>query len=161
MTQLSSTASTVFENDSVTLRGWNDLEAFGINCLTGEACAFSQRMLCDVNEHGKALLAEYFGMPGIQLAAPMNSSVHGQPSVGSLMLERTSWRAVARFALFNDGALGCYDPEHGQFIAGIYSAERLAEYERHGIPVTYNVTAGNRQPRVGSRNVHAFTGRAG
>ena len=36
-----------------TIRSWDDLSAFGIVPLTGEACGLSYRLLCDVTAQGK------------------------------------------------------------------------------------------------------------
>ncbi len=38
------------------IHDWNDLRAYGINYLTGEACAVGKRLLCDVNERGRAVV---------------------------------------------------------------------------------------------------------
>lgn len=152
--------------ETVVIHSWSDLRVFGINVLTGEACAYGQRLLCDVNEQGKALLAEFFGMPNIQLAPPMNSRVNEQPSVGSVMLERSAWRALAHFGHFHQGALA-YAEIPSEIpngpIVGIYSENRLQEYERAstGDASTFRLVRNFRssQPRVGSRNVHAMSGR--
>jgi hypothetical protein len=45
----------------ITVRDWNDLRSFGINALTGEACAVGKRLLCDVNDQGRKLLCSIFG----------------------------------------------------------------------------------------------------
>lgn len=43
---------------------WKELEKYGIFMLTGEACAYGMRVLCDVNAQGWRILKQYFGMAG-------------------------------------------------------------------------------------------------
>lgn len=144
---------------SVAIYGIADLVQFGINGLTGEACAYSLRILSDVNEQGKQLLAEFYGMPNIQLADGMNSQVNGEPTVGSFMLARDSFGDLACFAVLRDGALGYREQSDGSILA-IYEQELLNQYLNNGYDVVRNPVFTSNQPRVGSRNVHAFTGRS-
>jgi hypothetical protein len=41
---------------------WRELQKYGIFMLTGESCAYSMRVLCDVNEKGWRILRNYLGM---------------------------------------------------------------------------------------------------
>lgn len=141
------------------------LAQFGINALTGEACAFSLRVLCDVNEDGENLLKDYFGTPGMQLADPWNSTVNGAPSVGSVMLPRSIAMDLATFALFRAGALAVVTTAGGH-TTGIFDKERFADYEKlsaadpvRGFSILRNPQLGSHAPMQGSRNVHAATGR--
>jgi hypothetical protein len=148
---------------SIAIHGLAGLEYFGIKPLTGEACAYSQRVLCDVNESGRALLAEYFGTPDLALASPMNSTVKNEPSVGSIMLTRDSWNGLAKFAVFYTGGLA-YCESGVQGVTGIFSYELLARYEAfatelHGVSLTRNHARTSDSPLVGSRNIHQMTGR--
>lgn len=142
-----------------------DMAQFGINGLTGEACAYGMRTLCDVNEEGKALLAEFFGMPDISLPRNMNSTVDGQPAIGSLMLAHDIVPKLAQFAFFTKGALAVVIMG-GREIHGIFEAERLQQYrdfaeKENGASVTVvtNYALRSAAPMVGSRNVHQATGR--
>ncbi len=82
---------------------WRDMAQFGIEALTGEACAYSMRLLCDVNEQGRRLLLDYLGLPdATELAIPYNSKVGGEPTVGSIMVERRL-EGLAVFALRRAG----------------------------------------------------------
>jgi hypothetical protein len=149
---------------SIAISGLAGLEYFGIKPLTGEACAYSQRVLCDVNEAGRALLAEYFGIPDLVLARPMNSTVESAPSVGSLMLTRDSWVGLAKFAVFYHGGLA-YTETGVQGITGIFCEKLLARYEEfassfsEGVQLTRNHARTTSVPHVGSRNMHQMTGR--
>jgi hypothetical protein len=141
---------------------WQDMARFGINALTGEACAYGQRMLCDVNADGQLLLADYFGwQESLRLAPPMNSLVAGMPSVGSVMLPR-DWRDLALFAHFREGAYGVYISDIDRSVVPIESEDRMNQYQaagEHSGRLVRNPSIGSTQPHVGSRNVHAFTGR--
>ena len=44
------------EQPMKTIHCWNDLSAYGIELLTGEACGLSYRLLCDVTAAGKKLI---------------------------------------------------------------------------------------------------------
>ncbi|MDO9179143.1 MAG: hypothetical protein Q7U16_12630 [Agitococcus sp.] len=142
------------------------LGQFGIGALTGEACAFSLRTLCDVNEEGKALLADFFSVPELTLADSWNSSVNGTPAIGSIMLTHDVIKPLARFAFFRSGALAVVCTQ--QEVHGIFDASRLASYE-HLEATTDSEFQLMRNPRVqheasspipvSSRNVHAMSGR--
>lgn len=43
------------------INSWSDLNGYGINALTGEACAHGLRILCDLTEEGKDTLVAMFG----------------------------------------------------------------------------------------------------
>jgi len=144
---------------SLVIRGLRDLEAFGISPLTGEACALSQRILCDVSEEGRLLLAEYFGFPGLKLADNMNSQVAEQPAIGSVMLTRSSYSDLASFAFFRDGAHAIVRGQDNS-IQGIYDKDLVQRYAEINADITRNPIQCSQGPRVGTRNVHQMTGRA-
>ena len=52
-----------------TIRNLSDLRPFGIDLLTGESCALSRRLLCDVTEEGKSLILKALGLREISMAA--------------------------------------------------------------------------------------------
>lgn len=145
--------------DTKVVYAWKDLVQFGIECLTGEACAFSMRLLCDVNEAGKELLSDYFGMPNIALAEPWNSRVNQEPAIGSVMLSRECLSDLATFAMFREGALAVVR-DTGMGLVGVYDPERLQQYAEAGFSLCRNPKVGSHAPTVGSRNVHVMTGRA-
>jgi hypothetical protein len=142
---------------------FGDLRQFGIANLTGEACAYSMRQLCDVNEDGKELLEAYFGVQ-LQLADNYNSSVNGKPSIGSLMLNSFSSQDIAQFAFFRAGALAVVVTNDRE-MHGVFDEERLKAYEEYieKYPKTTslrrNFSLNSAAPRVGDRMVHAATGR--
>lgn len=142
---------------------FGDLAQFGIANLTGEACAYSMRQLCDVNEDGKALLEAYFGIQ-LQLADRYNSSVYGKPSIGSLMLHSHSSLEIAQFAFFRAGALAVV-VTNDRDMHGVFDEERLKAYEDYvekypiSTSLRRNFSLKSAAPRVGDRMVHAATGR--
>lgn len=157
------------------ISGDSGLKELGINTLTGEACAYSTRILCDLNEDGVTLFKAYLGLTAeAALAAPWNSSpINGKPPVASVMIDREMFEPLARFALFTQGFQFVYGRKGGGNIyytaynqvdidcnSGVRDMHSLA---RSGVGDAYvwvNPAAfNNAQPRVGSRNVHAATGR--
>lgn len=146
------------------VRTMRDMTQFGIQGLTGEACAYGMRILCDVNEAGKELLADYFGMPTIQLSSNWNSQVGGEPAIGSVMLAHSCLQHLAQFAFFRAGALAVIQGADG--VIGIFEQELITRYRAHleqypncGLTLRVNHARRIDDSVVGSRNVHAFTGR--
>lgn len=154
------------KNQFKKVSNFRDMAQFGITGLTGEACVYSMRMLCDVNEEGKELLSEYFGIPELTLARNMNTTVGDQPAIGSLMLQHDIVPKLAQFAFFRKGALAVVI-SGGREVNGIFDAERLQEYrdfiEKHPGECHYslvnNYALSSSAPMVGSRNIHQATGR--
>lgn len=87
------------------IRGVRDLEEFGINFLTGEACPYALRLLCDVSAEGKDLIERFLGVKDINLYPNNNSATDKMPSAstGSIMLPRDIFWDLAAFALFVRG----------------------------------------------------------
>src|SRR4051812_43485661 len=99
---------------------WRDLEQFGINRLTGEACAYGMRQLCDVNTQGASIIREFLGLGyNTKLAGNWNSRVNGEPSVGSVMLPYEIFGQLAVFCLLSDGAAAVSVSKSGKAI-GFY-----------------------------------------
>lgn len=150
------------------INNWNGLQAFGINPLTGEACKYSQRLLCDLNEDGVALLTEFFGLrvgdnPQTLFADNWNSTVSDKPAVASIMLARDMFDSLCKFALFHARACTfAVKQKDGSWIG--YDDEAILTYtitERtftlRDIDVYRNPTRPS--DSASSRNQHAFTGR--
>lgn len=143
---------------------YDHLQELGINPLTGEACAFSMRLLCDLNEDGVRLLQDFFGLlpadPNAIFPTRMNSSVGDKPSVASCMLVRSMFNDLYKFVLMLEG----WDVvvQYGNDWTGM-TGEHYEKYKDH-YPGTINVFTNWRgcgnQPYRGSRNIHAMTGRS-
>jgi hypothetical protein len=84
-----------------------DLESIGILPLTGEACAFSLRILCDLNEKGVGLVERAFGLYIDREASPrnMNSIVGSVPAVRSMMFTWDQLTDIWVYALAERHAL--------------------------------------------------------
>lgn len=144
--------------NTIQIHTWSDLRQFGINALTGEACAYSMRLLCDVNEDGRDALCDYLGIKPEGFNAPWNSTVHEKLALGSIMLSRETLMPLAQFLLFRAGALAC--APYGHCLTGVFDKDRLIAYEDAGFKVQHNPLLHSTAPHVGSRNVHDMTGRA-
>ena len=81
-----------------------DLQEFGIQTLTGEACGIGMRILCDVNEDGKNLIEEFLGGT-VKLAddSNWNRDVCGKPAVASIMLPYAWHAELGAFCLLKAG----------------------------------------------------------
>lgn len=154
--------------DSITIGRWEHIEHFGIKVLTGESCAYNMRLLCDVNEDGRLAMVDFLALPVDSVfASPWNSQVSEKPSVGSIMLHRDALPALAEFMLRRAGAKALVRLSSSGAVVGLFTDKRVEEYEQllRDLPnSTHNWQVqrivGSVQPCVGSRNVHAATGRA-
>ncbi len=79
------------------ISNWNQLGEYGIDCLTGEACAYGYRLLCDVTARGKRIIEACLGVE-VTLKEPWNSK-----GIGSIMLPPHMLTPLAVFSLFNVG----------------------------------------------------------
>src|SRR4051794_15911317 len=82
---------------------FNDLIPFGIEPLTGESCGLGYRILCDVTEPGRRILAKLFGIPTLTLGEAWNRGTADQPHVGSILLTQEMVMPLAVFALLETG----------------------------------------------------------
>lgn len=153
------------------INGWNDLTQFGINALTGESCAYSMRLLCDLNEDGVDLMRQFLGLPATvgmeelysQFSSNWNSRVGDKPAIASIMLPRGVYDDLCRFIIF----LKTYDyalKDNGGGWSG-YTAVWLTQHRITAVKME-ELHEGRlyRNPRnpeasVGSRNVHQATNR--
>lgn len=144
------------------LRG---LEQFGVNLLTGEACAYGMRLLCDMNERGAELVRTFLGLSrAVTFESNWNSQVNGEPAIASVMLTRDTLWELARFALFQAGADYAIRYNDGTLLGLDRSSRYCENYlklaaDNPAVTVFYNNARLSNQPHVGDRNVHAFTGR--
>ncbi len=155
---------------------FNDLRAYGIDCLTGEADNLGFRMLCDFTKRGQRILTQVFG--GVQFQAPenWNSGDKDDPHVGSIMLSHDMLTTIGIIALLDAGCTDIYvfsrdvtDDAPGRLFQphvpyGFHDFEKedrdetlklAAKYGWHARRFGYNPT----QPHEGNRNVHAMSGR--
>jgi hypothetical protein len=80
---------------------WSDLEKFGIDPLTGEACSLMYRILCDLTAQGKAVVEKCLS---VEIRSEnWNSGSPGDPHVASIMLTQEMLQPLAIFALLESG----------------------------------------------------------
>lgn len=149
----------------VLVHGWQDLRQFGIEVLTGEACAYSQRLLCDLNEDGALSLSAYLGLKLDAFQSNWNSTVNGKPAIGSVMLHRNSFKDLTTFLMFNaekcnivhirDGAIFGYKE-----CVDYWKDEKFLKYLNESGEIIRNYAMQSSAPSVDGRNVHQMSGRA-
>ena len=142
-----------------TIACFADLTAYGIDPLTGEACGLSYRILCDVTESGRNVLAKAFGIPNIVLPEAWNRGTAADPHVGSVMLAPELLVPLAVFALLEAGCKEVWLVRDGGVIgieasddADMIDANRRLVGDRMLRSLAYRGTAGD-------RNVHVMSGR--
>ena len=137
-----------------------NLKDYGINVLTGEACAFGMRLLCDLSEAGVALLTDFFGLCYRDIPFPrnMNSMVGDEPAIASCMLSRSILTEIYLFILFSKGWQVALIQNGEVTGMNINTYEEIKNAWPKDVTVRRNYKSAS-QPSVGSRNIHAFTGR--
>jgi hypothetical protein len=151
--------------EAIHIHSWSDMQQLGLNVLTGEACKFAQRLLCDVNEDGAALMLDYLGVA--MLGKNWNSTVNGKPAVGSVMLHRESLLQVAEFAILRMPDLRAIIYKGGAGVSGLFTCHMTSQYLTllKDWPSTTDKwtmrRVGKSDPNVseGSRNIHQASGR--
>jgi hypothetical protein len=150
-----------------TLHNPDDLTAFGVHPLTGEADAYGRRVLCDLSQEGVILLTAYFGLShtieaGRAFPANWNSWVGEQPAVACVMLARGVMQDLMVFALLHVGRFDYVYEEVG-LVVGFNEADEpaLAYYRERetGGHLHQNAAKRCRNVQIDGRNVHAMSGR--
>ncbi len=139
-----------------TIHSFNDLKQFGIDILTGESCALSRRLLCDVTEEGRNLVIKALGVPDISLSAPWNDGV------GSILLERDTLKTLCILALFEDkNCLEVWEFKKDGSFHGL-DLENLGlwnDYDKNENADNYEKIRKYKLFNSKDRNVHQFSGR--
>ena len=144
---------------------YENIKDYGINILTGEACAFGMRLLCDMSAEGVDLLCDFYGLKPVswleEVPFPrnVNSRVKDKDAIASCMLTHSTMTELYKFILFSKGYEVVVSAAGD--VTGM-SAETWEEVKLawpQTTTVRYNCKS-PKQPSVGSRNVHAFTGRS-
>lgn len=142
------------------ISSWSEFNEFGINLLTGEACAFGQRILCDLNEDGVNWINRFFST-NIDSGNNWNSMVGEKPSVASIMLTKATLNEIAVFILFCEGYSLVAKSQ------GVVVGFDNESWERHkhfyedakSIQIIRNIKNHDSNVSKGDRNIHQFTGR--
>lgn len=141
------------------------LPSVGINPLTGEACAYSMRVLCDLSADGALLVGMFLGMENIQFRKNWNSKVGEEDAIASVMLPRSIFRDLILFALYQKGFTHVFqsnvDLTYYAYTKGEPELDRYLELFEKGNFKTWTLhyNPSGDQPHVGDRNIHQFTGR--
>ena len=141
-----------------TINSWNDLQAYGIELLTGEACGLGYRLLCDVTERGRKTIEKCLGLTNLVLPESWNRGSTEDPHVGSIMLTREMLEPLAVFALLEAGCKEVYLVKNS--VVGIEASDPPTAIEdvkrwsgvEYARRYAYRGTAGD-------RNVHVMSGR--
>jgi hypothetical protein len=143
----------------ITIRGWDGLRKYGINILTGEACAYSTRILCDVTHEGKMLVLRTLGLLDATICDNYNSG-----AIGSMMLPYDLRNTLAIHALLDVDKCGAV-ALLGDEIVGYEQGDdmedwtQLLENHAHFNKRGARVIIAKGGPRQGDRMVHMATGR--
>jgi hypothetical protein len=146
---------------------WPSLRQYGINPLTGEACGYGLRVLCDLTNRGERIITGYFGLiyepDRSMFPTNWNSEVNGSPAVASVMLPREILQSLLVYISFHvdDADVVVIGPS-GEMIALRYSDPQYDEYMRIASELKeYEVLRNpiNRAASYRGRNIHAMSGR--
>jgi hypothetical protein len=147
-----------------TIRDARDLEKYGINLLTGEACRVGRRILTDLTARGVCIVGDMLGIDHKQFRENWNSKVNGEPAVASFMLPYSMIRDLMVWCLIKDGCTAIIETDE-EYIYGREDSddpekwdERVDFFRKHYKWIrTITLKDG---PSRGTRMVHAMSGRA-
>lgn len=145
----------------------SDLTRFGVNPLTGEACSYSMRVLCDLSKEGVDFVSTFLGLRVTSdvFAANWNSTVNGNPAVASVMLTRGTLKDLIQFGIFYIEKCDVLITMADSWVVGLKATDEY--YERYlklaaddkRYSVVRNPMSHAHHPSVAGRNIHSFTGR--
>ena len=147
-----------------TIRDARDLERYGINLLTGEACRVGRRILTDLSAKGVGIVSDLLGIDHQQFRENWNSKVNGEPAVASFMLPYSMIRELMVWCLIKDGCTAIIETDE-EYIYGREDSDDPEEWDervdffrkRYKWIRTITLKDG---PSRGTRMVHAMSGRA-
>lgn len=152
------------------LGSFRDLEPFGIEILTGEACNIGRRALCDLTRRGERIVRDLVGLPPDAKLAP---GWNGK-ATASAMIPYELFEDLAIWCLLDEGCTEIVLVEDGvaggfMWEGGVYGLKRgdnpdewtewLERMNQFGKPWRRIHTARSSQPHVGTRNTHQMSGR--
>lgn len=158
----------------ITISSWNGLERFGIGMLTGEACGYGYRVLCDLNRVGVNLIAECFGVDPVKFEQSLpnswNSKVNHSEAIRSIMIAPQMLVPLAVFACWSRNCSAAYimydnsvvgiestdEPEAVKQWLGWNQGKFCEECRRYGKGGGVNYQYRNHGVK---RQVHAMSGR--
>ena len=140
---------------------WDELRAYGVDMLTGEACGLSYRLLCDVTEKGKHTIQIALGIANLELHDSWNRGEPQDPHIGSLMVVPELLVPLGVFALLENGCHEVWRTKSD----GLWGVEPTDDPERVEAFKRLHADNGNLVRRysyggtAGDRNRHEMTGR--
>ncbi len=138
---------------------WKDLQPYGVEVLTGEACGLSFRILCDITLKGKKLLEKCLGLRDLGAAEAWNNGTKENPHIGSVLLAHDMLYIIGIFALLENGYTDVWLLKNKSIIGFMRDdptkmRERYAEIHRDDLVRTFSYAG-----TAGDRNVHVMSGR--
>ena len=107
-----------------TLRNWNDLAPYGIICLTGEACGYGMRLLCDVTPAGKASIERFFCALDMTMTLQLPSNWNcSDGQIGAIMLPPDIFTPLAAFLLMDVSKCRIVLTTHENGVLGIEESD--------------------------------------
>ncbi len=104
------------------IKTYNDLGKYGIDYLTGEACAYGYRGLCDLEERGVKLIADCLGIDPELFKASLPDAWNSR-GVKSIMLSAQMIVPLGVFACFRANCSKVYI-QYDDTVVGIESTDR-------------------------------------
>ena len=147
-----------------TMHDSRDLERYGINLLTGEACRVGRRVLTDLSARGACIVGDLLGIDHKQFHDNWNSRVRDQPAVASFMLPYSMIRELMAWCLIHDGCTAIIETDD-EYVYGREESDdpqqwqelvdHCRKYRKHIRTITLK-----EGPSRGTRMVHAMSGRS-
>jgi hypothetical protein len=142
-----------------TINGWRDLEAYGLDVLTGEACGVCYRLLLDVTAKGRDIIRHCLDLPELKLSEPWNSGTKESPHIGSIMLAPELFVPISVFALLDNGCKEVWLFKNSSLL-GIEPTDDPTQVEHAKLAYLDNTVRYFRYGGdAGSRNTHQMSGR--
>jgi len=131
---------------------WDDLRAYGIDLLTGEACGLAMRFLCDVTVQGRTLIEGFLSVKLVD-DSNWNNGRH-EVNVASVMLPRSIFSDLAAYVLV------ATRERSDTSIAAFADGGAVEFTGQHRMPsMLGRYYARSSAPGTGLRNQHMATGR--
>ena len=139
----------------------DQLNEFGIVLLTGEACNYSQRILCDLTAKGCKLVAEFYGLPQkINFKDNWNSGPKQDPHIGSCFVLPSSILDLLAFCMLRSNKYvsvvitktGNYGCKTQKVFQQIKNDKKLYGVIRYVVPL-------HAHPHTEAGNTHTMSGR--
>lgn len=142
----------------ININDLNQLKKYGINFLTAESCAYSLRLLLDLNEDGVKIVSRWLGgNVNFRDGSNWNPRVGDKPAVASILLSREAIDNLITFILYD--VEKCYAIQidrYGQSGVTRKEFDRLSDDQKKDFRINWALESDNVK---NGRNVHQFTGR--